>query len=80
MIHVVIKGHDIYESMRMPAVPRKGDILWLQSLSLGRSDVVEVIVSKVEWARDHTAWVNDRENEGIHAWLTVRRHQPKEEP
>jgi len=73
MIEVRITGHDIFEHLRMPEVPRKGDILWLSSLTRGSSEVVEVIVSKVEWARDQTAWMSDKENEGIGVWLTVRR-------
>lgn len=77
MISVAIRGRDIYEEVRFPEVPRKGDILWLSSLTMGRSDVVEVMVSKVEWARDQVAWVHDKENEGIHVWLTVRRTNGK---
>lgn len=62
-----IKGHDIYEQVRLPFVPRKGDILWLGSLTRGRVKVPEVIVSKVEWAMDQTTGE-------VHVWLTVRRH------
>jgi hypothetical protein len=75
MISVSILGDGIYETMRLPEVPRKGDILWLASLTMGRSNVPEVVVSKVEWARDQTAWAYDKETEGIHVWLTVRRHK-----
>lgn len=76
MITAHITGNDIYETVRFPEVPRKGDILWLESLTLGRSKVKEVIVSKVEWARDQTNWVHG-DNEGVHVWLTVRRHTEK---
>ena len=61
-----ITGHDIYYQMYLPAVPRKGDILWLGSLSEGRVPINEVIVSKVEWAMDQTS-------RHVHVWLTVRR-------
>lgn len=77
MISAHIRGHDIYETVRFPEVPRKGDILWLSSLTKGHSDVAEVMVSKVEWARDQIAWAHDKENEGIHVWLTVRRTNGK---
>lgn len=73
MIYVRVQGHDIYETLRMPEVPRKGDLLWLESLTQGRCKVVEVVVSKVEWSRDQTAYFTDKENEGIGVWLTVRR-------
>jgi hypothetical protein len=69
-MRVLIRGRDIYEELIMPEVPRKGDILWLESLTRGRCKVREVLVSKVEWARTQNAWVND---DGIHVWLTVRR-------
>jgi len=72
MINVIITGRDIHERMRLPAVPRRGDHLWLSSL-VGRGDVLDVIVSKVEWARDQTVRYTDREHEGVHVWLTVRR-------
>ena len=71
MIYVRIQGHDIFETLRMPEVPRKGDLLWLESLTRGGCKVTEVIVSKVEWSRDQSA-IN-YENEGIGVWLTVRR-------
>jgi hypothetical protein len=73
VISVRIQGRDIYHVMRMPEVPRKGDLLWLESLTLGAVPVREVVVSKVEWSRDQRAWATDRENEGIGVWLTVRR-------
>lgn len=77
MISVSIRGKDIYETLRMPAIPRKGDRLWLSSLC-SRSDLPnDVIVSKVEWARDQTARFTDRENEGIQVLLTVRRVPPE---
>ena len=78
MISVTIQGKGIYEHLRMPEVPRKGDHLWLASL-FSRSDLpTDVLVSKVEWARDQTARFTDREHEGIHVWLTVRRTPEKE--
>ena len=46
LISVSVSGRDIYEWLAMPVVPRKGDILWLSSLTRGHSDVVEVVVSK----------------------------------
>jgi hypothetical protein len=71
MVYVFISGGGIYETLPMPTVPRKGDILWLSSLTLGACPVLEVVVSKVEWSRDQTAAYG--ENNGIHARLTVRR-------
>jgi hypothetical protein len=76
---VSVSGRDIYEQLQMPVVPRKGDILWLSSLTRGHSDVVEVVVSKVEWARDNTAWAARTPHEGIHARLTVRRTKAAKE-
>jgi len=80
MIHVHIVGHDIYEQVQMPIVPRKGEILWLRSLTLGASKIIEVQVSKVEWSRDQKAWITDEQNNGISAWLTVRRTNGKGKP
>lgn len=73
LVEVIIDGRDIYEQIRMPVVPRKGDILWLSSLTYGHSDVREVVVSRVEWSRDQKAW--DTPHEGIRARVTVRRTQ-----
>ena len=73
LITVRIQGRDIYWVGRLPEVPRKGDIIWLKSLTLGVVDVNEVVVSKVEWARSQQSWATDTETEGIHVWLTVRR-------
>jgi hypothetical protein len=73
MFNVSIVGSGIYETLYMPVVPRKGDILWLSSLTMGRSKVREVLVSKVEWARDQTNAFG--ELDGIHARITVRRTQ-----
>jgi len=74
VIRVTISGNDIHQTMRLPAIPRKGDFLWLSSL-VGHSDGIprEVIVSKVEWARDQADRYIDKENEGVHVWITVRR-------
>jgi hypothetical protein len=52
--------------MWFPETPRKGDYLWLSSLTRGAIPIAEVIVSKVEWAMDQT-------NGNVHARLTVRR-------
>lgn len=76
MFHVIVTGHEIYETLMMPAVPRKGDILWLQSLTRGHSDVPEVIVSKVEWARQQNTYGGP--HDGIHVWLKVRRTKATE--
>jgi len=74
MIHVTIEGDGIYEHLRMPVVPRKGEVLWLTSL-IGHSERIpnEVLVSKVTWARDQTVRYTDKEHEGIRVRLTVRR-------
>jgi hypothetical protein len=75
-IYVHITGHDIYETVFMPAVPRKGDILWLSSLTRGANPIPEVIVSKVEWSMEQQSGI-------VTVWLTVRRHKvatPTEEP
>jgi hypothetical protein len=72
MIWVSITGDGIYQTLYMPEVPRKGDILWLHSLTLGVAPEVEVVVSKVEWARDQTqAFTSPLD--GIYPRLTVRR-------
>ena len=63
-IWVSIRGDGIYETLPMAAIPRKGDILWLDSLT--RNKIPEVLVSKVEWCKDQ---VSGR----LHVWLTVRR-------
>ena len=65
-IYVRISGNGIYETLMMPEVPRKGDILWLSSLTRGASPVLEVLVSKVEWSMDQASGI-------IGVWLTVRR-------
>jgi hypothetical protein len=65
-IFISVQGDGIYETMSMPVIPRKGDILWLNSLTRGGSPEVEVMVSKVEWARE-------QQSGAIHVWLTVRR-------
>jgi hypothetical protein len=75
---VSVEGNGIYETLYMPVVPRKGDYLWLSSLTLGVRKEPEVIVSKVEWARDQTQAFG--ETLGIHARLTVRRVPSKREP
>jgi hypothetical protein len=79
LIDVTIRGRDIFEKVRMPVVPRKGDHIWLSSLTMGRADVSDVVVSRVEWARDQTAWARNTPHEGIHAWVTVRRTKPDPE-
>ena len=61
---VTIEGHDLYMHLWMPETPRKGDILWLDSLSRGvRRGRAQV--SKVEWSMDQTTGT-------IHPCLTVR--------
>jgi hypothetical protein len=71
-VTVHISGHDIYETLAMPVVPRKGDILALSSLTMGRCKVLDVVVVGVEWTRDQTqAFRGD--NEGIGAWVYVHR-------
>jgi hypothetical protein len=64
-IYVIIKGNDVYETLRMPQVPSKGDILWLSSLTRGRSKYLEAQVSRIEWAMDQRSGT-------VTAWLTVR--------
>lgn len=65
-VHCIIKGKDLYHEMWMPVVPRKGDYLWLSSLTRGVSQVPEALVSKVEWSMDQRTGV-------INAWVTVRQ-------
>jgi hypothetical protein len=64
-VHVVIKGHDIYENLWMPVVPRKGDVLWLSSLTRGAVKGLEGTVSRVEWAMEQMTG-------NIYAIVTVR--------
>lgn len=64
-----IKGNGIYDEIWMPAAPRKGDRLWLSSLTRGRSDVLDVLVSQVEWAMDQRSG-------NISVWVHVRRAKP----
>ena len=66
LICMSVQGDDIYEHISLPAVPRKGDTLWLSSLTRGSSKLSQVLVSKVEWAMDQTYGQT-------HVWLTVRR-------
>jgi len=67
LITVRVQGSGIYETLAMPVVPRKGDILWLGSLTRGRKDLpAEVLVSKIEWAMEQVSGQ-------IEAWVTVRR-------
>jgi hypothetical protein len=70
-IQVCIQGRDIYETLTMPVAPRKGDFLWLGSLTRGRV-MAEVLVSKVEWSMEQATGM-------FVAWLTVRRIMPSEE-
>ena len=65
-VYVRIQGHNIYHTMFMPIVPRKGDILWLSSLTRGAYDISEVIVSRVEWSMEQQSGL-------IGAWVKVRR-------
>lgn len=65
-IFVRITGNHIYTTLWMPAVPRKGDILWLKSLTRGAIPIEDVLVSKVEWAMDQASG-------NIGVWVTVRR-------
>lgn len=71
MFSVYITGSGISETLYMPVVPRKGDTLWLSSLTMGRSKVREVLVSRVEWVRDQTNAFGGLD--GIYARITVRR-------
>lgn len=70
-VHVLIRGDDIYHELWMPEAPRKGDTLWLSSLTRGRYKDPEVLVSKVEWSMD-------QKSGGISVWLHVRRINKKE--
>jgi hypothetical protein len=72
MFYVSIRGDGIFETLYMPVVPRKGDILSLSSLTMGTCKVLEAVVSKVEWVRDQTQAFTSP-TDGIHAWITVRR-------
>ena len=65
-VHVIITGKDIYDDLWMPEAPRKGDLLWLGSLTRGRFPINEVLVSTVEWSMDQTSGM-------ISAWVKVRR-------
>lgn len=65
-----IQGKGIYETLHLPAIPRKGDILWLGSLTRGACPIKEVLVSKVEWAMDQRSSVHT-------FWITVRRMPEK---
>ena len=69
-IWVRIQGHDIYETLWMPETPRKGDVLWLSSLTRGACPVKEALVSKVEWSMDQLSG-------NIGVWVTVRRMPEK---
>lgn len=69
MTPVYVRGDGIYFWLNMPEAPRKGDILWLSSLTRGACDVQEAVVSRVSWSMDQTSGI-------IGAWVTVRR-QPK---
>jgi hypothetical protein len=71
-VTVHICGHGIYETLTMPVVPRKGDILALSSLTMGRCKVLDAVVVGVEWTRDQTQAFTG-ENEGIGAWVYVHR-------
>lgn len=64
--YVHIRGKNIYHTMHMSFIPRKGDILWLGSLTRGAISVPQVIVSKVEWAMEQQSGTPS-------VWLTVRR-------
>lgn len=66
-VRVIISGKDLHYDLMMPEAPRKGDFLWISSLTRGAySKIYEAQVSKVEWVMDQTSGV-------ISAWLTVRR-------
>ena len=66
-IWMSIQGDGIYETIALPQIPRKGDVLWLRSLMGGGDHLPnEVLVSKVEWAMEQTT-------RDLHVWLTVRR-------
>lgn len=65
-VYVRIQGVDIYHTALMPEVPRKGDILWMSSLTRGAIPINEVQVSRVEWSMDQQSGI-------IGAWLIVRR-------
>lgn len=68
-IRCYIVGHKIYDELWMPMAPRKGDRLWLSSLTRGRVNVRDAIVSNVEWSMDQTSG-------NVNAWVHVRRAQP----
>lgn len=67
MVSVHVTGHEIYETLTMPEalVPKKGDYLWLGSLTRGviKDDVK---VSRVEWGMDQRTG-------RFNVWLKVRR-------
>ena len=66
LIYMTVQGDEIFEHISLPHVPRKGDVLWLSSLTRGSSKIPEVLVSKVEWAMEQTSGQ-------LHLWITVRR-------
>ena len=72
MTYVHIKGNGIYVTMDMPEVPRKGDILWLSSLTRGACSVLEAQVDRVEWSMNQMTG-------HIEVWLHVRITKPSPE-
>lgn len=70
-VNVIITGDDIHDNLYMPFVPRKGEILWLSSLTRGKYKEPEVLVSKVVWSMDQISG-------SINAWVHVRRVNKKE--
>ena len=66
LIYMSVQGDEIYEHISLPQIPRKGDVLWLGSLTRGESKIPEVLVSKVEWAMEQSSGQ-------LHLWITVRR-------
>jgi hypothetical protein len=56
-IYLVVVGNEIFEELRMPVVPAKGDELELHSLTGGRSPHHGVTVSRIEWVMDQTSRV-----------------------
>jgi hypothetical protein len=65
-IYLVVTGAEIFEELRMPLVPARGDILELNSLTGGRNPLRRVVVSEI-------VWVMDQQSRVIYPRLTVRR-------
>lgn len=73
-MRVLVTGRDIHEWIDMPECPRRGDFLWLSSLTRGACDVPEAQIIKVEWAMEQMSGM-------VHPWVKVRRsHVANEAP